>query len=79
MAESSVVQMREAIATEYDAMQRGMFAFREGVARHQFISRSYSAVVEKYEPALVQEVGETEAKKILYETYAHWADTNLET
>lgn len=68
MKASEVAHLREQVELEYEAMMRGLTGLAEGTAMHEFIS-ARMARVEGYHHELAQEVGDSEATRIICELY----------
>jgi hypothetical protein len=68
MGESEVARLRAQIETEMVAMQRGLYGFAAGMARHDFINARMENIARAQEQ-LSEQVGEDEARRLCCETY----------
>jgi hypothetical protein len=64
---SEVARLRQRIANEYLAAQRGLIGLASGIATHQFITAHLERMGASHQ-ALKHLVGEQEAARILAET-----------
>ncbi len=67
MSQSEVARLRQQIALEYEAAQRGLYSFAEGTSQHAFITARLENIAACHD-ALKVLVGEQEAIKIVAET-----------
>jgi hypothetical protein len=67
MSQSEVARLRQQIALEYEAAQRGLYGFAEGTSQHAFITARLENIAACHD-ALKVLVGELEAIKIVAET-----------
>jgi hypothetical protein len=68
MCPSEIAQLRQRIAEEYEAMQRGLMGLAWGTAKHDFIQARMQRV-DQYHNQLAQQVGEQEATLTICELY----------
>lgn len=69
MHKSEVARIREEIELQLEAMQRGMYGFASGSARHSFI-RARMARIDEYQHKLTAQIGEHDADQIIYNLYS---------
>jgi antitoxin component HigA of HigAB toxin-antitoxin module len=65
---SRVAQLRQQIAEELEAMQRGFSAYAAGVARHDFI-RARMEQIGNHQEELAANIGSDDAANIVCELY----------
>lgn len=68
MGESEVARLRAQIEEEMVAMQRGLYGFAAGMARHDFINARMENIARAQEQ-LSEQVGEDEARRLCCQTY----------
>ncbi|GCE27392.1 hypothetical protein KDA_28760 [Dictyobacter alpinus] len=68
MCQSEVALLRERIATEYEAMKRGLNGLASGQAQHAFIDARMRRV-DNYHEQLTHHVSDTEATTIICDLY----------
>ena len=68
MHKSEVARIREEIELQLEAMQRGMYGFASGAARHSFIRARMDRIGE-YHHQLTGQVGEKDADQIVSSLY----------
>lgn len=69
METSEIARLRQQIDLEFESLQRGLYGFASGSARHEFI-RARMDSVGNYHSKLKELIGEEEAVQILCDSYA---------
>ncbi len=69
MNKSEVARLREEIELQLEAMQRGMYGFASGTARHAFIRASMDRISE-YQHTLTDHIGEQDADQLICNLYS---------
>ena len=69
MQKSEVARIREEIELQLEAMQRGMYGFARGTARHSFIRARMDRIGE-YQHKLTDQIGEQNADQLLCTLYS---------
>ena len=67
---SEIARLRHQIEVECEAVQRGMFGFAAGAARHAFIHKRMEQL-KAYQDELSKHVGKDEAARIVAELYTN--------
>lgn len=73
MGESEVARLRTQTEEEMVAMQRGLYGFAAGMARHDFINARMENIARAQEQ-LSEQVGEDEAARLCCQTYINIAE-----
>jgi hypothetical protein len=68
MNKSEVARLREEIELQLEAMQRGLYGFASGTARHEFIRARMDRIGE-YQHTLTDCIGEQDADQLVYSLY----------
>ena len=66
---SEVARIREEIELQLEAMQRGMYGFASGTARHAFI-RARMDCIGEYQHRLSDHLGEQDADQLVCSLYS---------
>jgi hypothetical protein len=66
---SEVARLREEIELQLEAMQRGMYGFASGTARHTFI-RARMDRISEYQHSLTNVIGERDADQLVCNLYS---------
>jgi hypothetical protein len=69
MNKSEVARLREEIELQLEAMQRGMYGFASGTARHTFI-RARMDRISEYQHTLTSVIGERDADQLVCNLYS---------
>lgn len=69
MNKSEVARLREEIELQLEAMQRGMYGFASGTARHTFI-RARMDRISEYQHTLTNVIGERDADQLVCNLYS---------
>ena len=69
MNKSEVARLREEIELQLEAMQRGMYGFASGTARHAFI-RARMDRISEYQHTLTDYIGEQDADQLVCSLYS---------
>ena len=69
MHKSEVARIREEIELQLEAMQRGMYGFASGRARHSFI-RARMDRISEYQHKLTDQIGEQNADQLICSLYS---------
>jgi len=69
MHKSEVARIREEIELQLEAMQRGMYGFASGAARHSFI-RARMDRIDEYHHKLTDQIGEQGADQLVSSLYS---------
>ena len=69
MNKSEVARLREEIELQLEAMQRGMYGFASGTARHTFI-RARMDRISEYQHTLIDYIGEQDADQLVCSLYS---------
>jgi hypothetical protein len=69
MNKSEVARLREEIELQLEAMQRGMYGFASGTARHTFI-RARMDRINEYQHTLTNVIGERDADLLVCNLYS---------
>lgn len=69
MHKSEVARIREEIELQLEAMQRGMYGFASGSARHSFI-RARMDRIDEYHHKLTDTIGEQDADQLVSSLYS---------
>ena len=71
--ESEVAHLRWQIASEFEAMRRGLYGLSLGNARHDFI-QTRMHTVDRCQALLAQRLGKDEADRTIYRLYVEIID-----
>ena len=69
MHKSEVARLREEIELQLEAMQRGMYGFASGTARHAFIHARMDRISE-FQHSLTDYIGEQDANQLVCSLYS---------
>ncbi len=69
MHKSEVARIREEIELQLEAMQRGMYGYASGSARHSFI-RARMDRIDEYHHKLTDRMGELDADQLVCSLYS---------
>ncbi len=69
MNQSEVARLREEIELQLEAMQRGLYGFASGTARHAFI-RARMDRIDEYQHTLTDYIGEQDANQMVCSLYS---------
>jgi hypothetical protein len=69
MHKSEVARLREEIELQLEAIQRGMYGFASGTARHAFICARMDRISE-YQHTLTNVIGEQDADQLVCSLYS---------